>query len=66
MTIDPISAIYMINHGDPSAEARFREEYYNEPKPEAPVSNRTSISARNETLIRARNTIRIGRFIRLV
>lgn len=66
MTIDPIAAIYMINHGDPSDEARFREEYYNEPKEAAPVSNRTAASAAAQNLMRARNTVRIGRFIRLV
>ena len=66
MTIDPTSAIYMLNHGDPSDEARFREEFYNEPREEAPVTHRTTVSRATENLIRARNTVRIGRFIRLV
>jgi len=66
MTIDPFSAVQLINNSDPSDEARFREEYYNEPKAAAPVAKRTTVSRATENLIRARNTVRIGRFIRLV
>ncbi len=66
MTIDPVSAIYLIEQSEPSVEAHFREEYYSQPRHEAPAPERPRTTSSEERLIRARNTVRIGRFIRLV
>ena len=66
MIIDPIFAFVMVNHGEPSDAAKFREEYYTESKPAPAPKSRTGVSRAAENLLRATNTLRAARFTRLV
>lgn len=62
MLYDPVSLSVFAPHGDPAPEARFREEFYNEPKKKPAAEATDPQLVQRSQMIRAQVVARVGRF----
>lgn len=63
MLYDLVSLSIVVPHGDPTPEAKFREEFYNTPEPEAPKPEATDPQlTENSRALREQVLARVAHF----